>query len=152
MRCEARFLDASARTLRGSRELERATDRDMPGNGRPTRSGHAIARLFFPAPHPRPRPRGARTRVRCPEHADKNLSDQTAARPFREKASQPTPTNYWSRPWRYRYQHGFSTRSGNDGKQPECSGQKGREADVVHSRADRPASRLMTGISAGQAI
>jgi hypothetical protein len=50
MRCEARFLDVGARTLRGSGELERATDRDMPGHGRPTRSGHAIARHFFPAP------------------------------------------------------------------------------------------------------
>jgi hypothetical protein len=30
--------------------------------------------------------------MRCLEHADNNISAQTAARPFREKASQPTPT------------------------------------------------------------
>jgi hypothetical protein len=48
----------------------------------------------------------------------------------------------WSRPIGSRYQHGFSTGSGNDGKQPALSGQTGHETGPVNSRADRPGSRV----------
>jgi hypothetical protein len=48
----------------------------------------------------------------------------------------------WSRPMGSRYQHGFSTASGNDGKQPALSGQTGHETGPVNSRADRPGSRV----------
>jgi hypothetical protein len=51
MRSERRFRAVGARTLRDPGELEQATDRDMPGDGRPTTSGHATARRFA-APHP----------------------------------------------------------------------------------------------------
>ena len=52
------------------------------------------------------------------------------------------PFHDWSRPQGSRYQHGFSTRSGNDGKQPARSGQTGHENGPVNSRADRPAFRV----------
>jgi hypothetical protein len=48
----------------------------------------------------------------------------------------------WSRPRPRRYQHGFSTRSGNDGKQPAHSEQTGHKTGLVHSGADRPVSRV----------
>jgi hypothetical protein len=82
-------------------------------------------------------PPSLRPRIRTPPgprppHArGKQPSAQTAA-PALPRRSQPAdaprdgiarpepcPDQYhWSRPQRSRYQHGFSTRSGNDGKQP----------------------------------
>ena len=84
MHCEARFHAVGARTLRGSEELERATDRDMPGHGRPTRSGNATSRRF-PAPHPHgpgrtpPEPRDRR------KHAETTSRPQPQPRLSREK-------------------------------------------------------------------
>ena len=73
----------------GLRGLERATDREMPGHGRPTRSS------FHRPPFPSPasallRQHAARARDRR-THAENDLPLQTAARPAREEASQPTP-------------------------------------------------------------
>ena len=200
MHCEARFHAVGARTLRGSEELERATDRDMPGHGRPTRSGNATSRRF-PAPHPHgpgrtpPEPRDRRKhaettsrpqpqpRLSREKPASRRQLPQARQRPARRPSSSPgtppplrypparpaasarpannpPPTGWpqhraaagpgqmhphsarhgnpkptaaagqrkppadppggifqdWSRPRGSRYQHGFSTRSGSDGK------------------------------------
>src|SRR6201996_6487176 len=48
----------------------------------------------------------------------------------------------WSKPIGSRYQHGFSTRSGNDGKQPARFGQCGDQNGRPHSRVGRAASRV----------
>jgi hypothetical protein len=244
MHCEARLRAIGARTLRDPGELERPTDRDMPGHRRSTRSGHATARRFA-ASHPYGpvrAPPGPQDRRKL---AENNLPPNRSPGPSREKASQPTPsaasppatcsTSFklsrpaataqvltrppstrsrkrpagkqrrrqagpstgrrrtqdrciltppatasrtrppqpasashrqprrtasrgrnpartiptgldlfydWSRPQGSRYQHGFSTRSGNDGKQPARSGQTGHETGPVNSRADRPTSQV----------
>jgi putative NAD(P)-binding protein len=62
-------------------------------------------------------------------------------KPLVAAASIGAPGN-WFRLSGFRYQHGFSTRSGNDGKQPARSGQTGHETGLIHSGADRPVFRV----------
>jgi hypothetical protein len=244
MRSERRFRAVGARTLRDPGELEQATDRGMPGDGRPTTSGHATARRFA-APHPygpgrappgpRDRRKYADKQPPAPNRSPGLLAKKPASRrqvpharqrPARRPSSSPgtpPPLRYsparqhpppqapgrqttrrrqagpstgrrpqdscvrtppatasrtrppqpasprhrqprrtasrgrdpartipigldlfhdWSRPIGSRYQHGFSTASGNDGKQPALSGHTGHETGPVNSRADRPGSRV----------
>jgi hypothetical protein len=51
---------------------------------------------------------------------------------------------------RPRYQHGFSARSGNDGKQPARSEQTGHETGPVNSRKPGPHPGYTIGISGGR--
>jgi hypothetical protein len=87
----------------GSGELERATGRDMPGHRRPTRSGYATA-CPFPASHPY-----GPGRSRPPDEIARPNPIRTIPIGLDQFCD-------WSRPQGFRYQHGFSTRSGNDGK------------------------------------
>jgi hypothetical protein len=56
----------------------------------------------------------------------------------------------WFGPQGFRYQHGFSTRSGNDGKQPVCYGQTGHETGRLTLGQNGPSPGYTIGISAGR--
>jgi len=89
-RCTARRASVHRRhTLRGLRGTRAGTDRDMPGQGRP------IKEWSCHCPPPLPGTAGTR-KVASHPGLDLFLN--------------------WSRPSESRYQHGFSTRSGNNGK------------------------------------
>jgi hypothetical protein len=117
-----------------------------------------LARRHCPGTHPA-RPRGSGGPRTDASHSARHVKPDTvadsghrkppAAPPDGTAWPEPGPTipigldlfHNGFRPRGFRYQRGFSTRSGNDGKLLACSGQTGHETGPVNSRADRPAAR-----------
>jgi hypothetical protein len=107
-RCAARrgSTPSAPALSRGSGELERATD----GHARPQTADKEWPCHRLPLPRPasvRPRPQPA------------SANHRTTSRGRNPIRTIPIGLDLfcdWSRPQGFRYQHGFSTRSGNDGK------------------------------------
>jgi hypothetical protein len=133
---------------------QRPARRPSSGPGRPPLPRYPSG----PAPGQR-RAQDSRIPLRTPRQAGHGRRKPSAAPQDGTAWPEPGPTipigldlfYNWFRPLGFRCQHGFSTQSGNDGKQPARFGQCGHETGPVNSRADRPASRYTTGITAGQA-
>ena len=94
-------------------------------------------------------PGGGRRRPNGPSTAPATAGDTARWRLHRTQSrgrgpARPIPVGLyqfydWYRPYSSGYQHGFSTRSGNDGKQPGRFGQTQHKKGPAHSRVERPA-------------
>jgi hypothetical protein len=102
-----------------------------------------LYRTLFPTARPRPGNHpGTRRAQRDTRSTQPRTSSRTRIpRPLRgpRLRSGAVPRRaYWFRPMGSRYQHGFSTGSGNDGKQPAPTGQSGHETGPPSPSAGRP--------------